>query len=145
MFTSILYWLSGLARNIQLFSRTLFIVILTMSVSTSCGMPCFLLIHMLIILIIAVSLKLSRISSILSSGGERTISFSYKDSAHRPENRFSRALESRFLVPKNESQCSYFHLIGTFSWDMDNFISNILHFVKKWWPFYWLSHCKYLR
>ena len=38
-----------------------------------------------------------------------------KESAHPLGNGFSRALESRFLVPKNEAQCSYFHLIGPFS------------------------------
>ena len=43
---------------------------------------------------------------------ENTKKFTYKESAHPPGNEFSRALESRFLVPKNEAQCSYFHLIG---------------------------------
>ena len=30
----------------------------------------------------------------------------YKESAHPPGNGFSQALESRFLVPKNEAQCA---------------------------------------
>ena len=60
------------------------------------------------------------------------ISFTtYKVSAHPPENGFSRALEIRFMVPKNETQCSFFHLIEPFSWDIGNFILNILYFVKK--------------
>ena len=29
-----------------------------------------------------------------------------KESAHPPRNGFSQALESRFLVPKNEAQCA---------------------------------------
>ena len=45
--------------------------------------------------------------------------------------RISQALESRFLVPKNEAQCAKFHLIGPFSGDMGNLISNILYFIKK--------------
>ena len=47
----------------------------------------------------------------------RYVEFQYtnKVSAHPPENGFWRALKSRFLVPKNEAQCSYFYLIGPFS------------------------------
>ena len=55
-----------------------------------------------------------------------------KESVHPPGKRFSRALESRFVVPKNEAHGSYFHLTGPFSWDMGHLVSNILYFVKKW-------------
>ena len=51
----------------------------------------------------------------------------YKESAHPLGNGFSRALESRFLVPKNEAQCSYFHLIRPFFeiWPISSQISSI--------------------
>ena len=68
-----------------------------------------------------------------------------KESPYPLGNGFLRALESRFLVSKNEAQCSHFRPMGPFSWDMGNFVLNILCFVKKWCLFYWLSHCKYLR
>ena len=55
----------------------------------------------------------------------------YKESPYPPGKEFSRSLESRFMVPKNEAQCSHFRSMGPFSWDMSNFISNILYFVKK--------------
>ena len=54
-----------------------------------------------------------------------------KESLYPPRDGFSRALESQFLVPKNEAQCSHFRPMGPFSLDMGNFTSNILYFVKK--------------
>ena len=68
-----------------------------------------------------------------------------KESPWPPGNGFSRALESRFLVPKNEAQYWYFRPMGPFSWDMGNLVSNIVYSVKKWCLFYWMSHRKYLR
>ena len=77
--------------------------------------------------------------------GEVNYYLTHKESPYPPGNGFSRALESLFLLPKNEAQCSQFHSMGPFSWDMGNLITNFLYIVKKWWLFYWLSHCKYLR
>ena len=64
-------------------------------------------------------------------GGRNLLSFgSYKESPYPPGNGFSRALESRFLVPKIEAQCSHFRLMGALSLDVVNLIS---------------KPCKYLR
>ena len=41
--------------------------------------------------------------------------YTYKESPYPPGNGFSRALENRFLVPKNEAQCSYFRPMSSFS------------------------------
>ena len=64
----------------------------------------------------------------------------HKESPYPPENEFPRALERRFLVTKKEAERSHFRPVGLFSWNVGNFISNILYFVKKGCPFYWLSH-----
>ena len=60
----------------------------------------------------------------------------YKESPYPPRNGLSRALESRFLIPKNEAQRLHFRPIGPFSLDISNLISKILYFVKKRCFFY---------
>ena len=45
----------------------------------------------------------------------KTFKNTNKENPYPPGNGFSRALESRFLVPKNEAQCSHFHPMGPFS------------------------------
>ena len=42
------------------------------------------------------------------------MSITYKESPYIPGNGFSRTLESGFLVPKDEAQCSYFSPMGPF-------------------------------
>ena len=41
--------------------------------------------------------------------------FTHKESPYPPGNGISQALESRFLVPENEAECSYFRPMGPFS------------------------------
>ena len=41
-----------------------------------------------------------------------------KQSPYPPGNGFSQALDNRFLIPKNEAQCSHFRSMGLLSWDI---------------------------